>query len=116
MTRLFFEVLRLGRCAAAVASCMATVLLVSAAPAAADNAVVEWNAIAVGTALAVAQGPVPQTRSMALVAVAVNDAVNGLTGRFATYARIAAAPAGASEDAAAIGAAHRALSLLFPTQ
>ena len=110
------EVLGRGRGAAAFALLSATVLLAAPVLAAADNVVVEWNAIAVGTALAVAQGPVPQTRSMALVAVAVNDAVNGLTGRFATYAPSGAAPAGASADAAAIGAAHRALSLLFPTQ
>src|SRR5689334_657050 len=116
MNSRFFEVLRGGRRAAALASFIAIVPLAVAAPAAADNVVGEWNAIAVGTALAVAQGPVPQTRSMALVAVAVNDAVNGLTGKFATYARSAAPPAGASADAAAIGAAHRALSLLFPTQ
>lgn len=116
MNRRSFEAPGGGRRAGALAFLSATVLLTAPALAAADNVVVEWNAIAVGTALAVAQGPVPQTRSMALVAVAVNDAVNGVTGRFATYARIAEAPAGASADAAAIGAAHRALSLLFPTQ
>ena len=116
MNTRFFEVRGTGRRAAALPLFTAMVLLAAPVLAAADNVVVEWNAIAVGTALAVAQGPVPQTRSMAVVAVAVNDAVNGLTRRFATYAQTGAAPAGASANAAAIGAAHRALSLLFPTQ
>src|SRR3954470_10827639 len=116
MNRSFFEVLRLGRRAAAVASLIATALLAAAAPAAADNVVVEWNAIAVGTALAVAQGPVPQTRSMALVAVAVNGAVDGPPGTFPPFRWPVGAAACAVADPGAIGRAHRTLSLLFPTQ
>ena len=82
----------------------------------AANVVVEWNATAISTALAVGQGPVPQTRAMAIVAVAVNDAVNAITGKFATYGETPTPPAGASADAAAIGAAHEALVLLYPSQ
>lgn len=51
----------------------------------ADNIVVEWNATAISTALAVGQGPVPQTRSMAIVAVAVNDAVNAISMHHPTF-------------------------------
>lgn len=82
----------------------------------AANVVVEWNATAISTALAVGQGPVPQTRAMAIVAVAVNDAVNAITGQYATFAATPTAPFGASADAAAIGAAHQALVLLYPSQ
>src|SRR5476649_1236338 len=82
----------------------------------AANIVVEWNATAVSTALAVGQGPVPQTRSMAIVAVAVNDAVNGISGRYATYDHVGWRPSNASAAAAAAGAAHRALATLYPTQ
>ena len=82
----------------------------------AANVVVEWNARAISTALAVGQGPVPQTRAMAIVAVAVNDAVNGITGEFSTYGATPTPPSGASADAAAIGAAHEALVLLYPSQ
>jgi PAP2 superfamily len=82
----------------------------------AANVVVEWNAIAISTALAVGQGPVPQTRSMAIVAVAVNDAVNAVTKQYPTYAATPTPPTGASADAAAIGAAHEALLLLYPGQ
>jgi len=82
----------------------------------AANVVVEWNATAISTALSVSQGPVPQTRAMAIVAVAVNDAVNAITGKYPTYAAAPTPPAGASADAAAIGAAHQALLLLYPSQ
>jgi hypothetical protein len=82
----------------------------------AANVVVEWNATAISTALAVGQGPVPQTRAMAIVAVAVNDAVNAITGKYPTYAATPTPPSGASADAAAIAAAHEALALLYPSQ
>jgi hypothetical protein len=82
----------------------------------AANIVVEWNATAIATALAAGQGPLPQTRSMAIVAVAVNDAVNALSRRYPTYDVTAPAVAGTSIDAAAAGAAHRALSTLYPSQ
>jgi predicted DNA repair protein MutK len=72
--------------------------------------------MAVSTALAAGQGPVPQTRSMAIVAVAVNDAVNGISGRYVTYDHVGWRPSNASADAAAAGAAHRALTTLYPTQ
>jgi len=82
----------------------------------AANIVVEWNATAVSTALAAGQGPVPQTRSIAIVSVAVNDAVNAITRRYANYAPANTPPPQASVDAAAAGAAHRALTAMYPTQ
>jgi len=82
----------------------------------AANIVVEWNATAISTALAAGQGPLPQTRSMAIVAIAVNDAVNAISRRYPTYGNVATPPAGAPLEAAAAGAAHRALTLMYPTQ
>jgi hypothetical protein len=82
----------------------------------AANIVVEWNATAVSTALAAGQGPVPQTRSIAIVSVAVNDAVNAISRRYATYAPPNTPPLQASVDAAAAGAAHRALTAMYPAQ
>jgi hypothetical protein len=46
----------------------------------------------------------------------VHDAVNAITRDYTTYLHRRRAPWGASADAAAIGAAHRALTSLFPTQ
>lgn len=50
---------------------------------------------------------------MAIVQVAVHDAVNGITGKYATYLSPGPAPAGASPEAAAIAAAHHTLRNLF---
>jgi hypothetical protein len=82
----------------------------------AANIVVEWNATAVSTSLAAGQGPVPQTRSIAIVSVAVNDAVNAISRRYPTYAPPGTPPSQASVDAAAAGAAYHALTVLYPAQ
>ena len=79
-----------------------------------ENAVLEWNAHAL-TATA-GQGPLPQMRSLAIVHVAMNDAVQAIEGGTETYLSIEDPPAGASAEAAAIAAAHFAISELFPAQ
>jgi len=96
----------------------AAACFVGAAPvsALAANIVVEWNATAISTALAAGQGPVPQTRSIAIVSVAVNDAVNAISRRYPTYAPPDTPPSQASVDAAAAGAAYHALTVLYPAQ
>jgi membrane-associated phospholipid phosphatase len=91
------------------------------APASAGGAVTEWNREAVRLTLLPASqlAPVQQTRVMAIIQVAVHDAVNGLTGKYETYLSPGPAPDGASPEAAAIAAAHHALRSLFahqPTQ
>ena len=53
---------------------------------------------------------------MAIVQVAVHDAVNGITGKYATYLPAGVAPENASAEAAAIAAAHHALVTLFANQ
>lgn len=75
----------------------------------------EWNQEAVRLTLLPASNlaPVQQTRVMAIVQVAVHDAVNGITGKYATYLSPGPAPANASPEAAAIAAAHHALRDLF---
>ena len=77
--------------------------------------VTEWNQHAVNLTLLPASNlaPVQQTRVMAIVQVAVHDAVNGITGKYATYLPAAPAPANASAEAAAIAAAHHTLRNLF---
>ena len=84
--------------------------------AASVDAVTEWNQIAVTRTLNVvpAQAPVQQTRTMAIVQLAVHDAVSGITGQYQTYSSPGPAPANASAVAAAIAAAHHALRALFP--
>lgn len=80
------------------------------------DAVMEWNQIAVTRTLGAipAQAPVQQTRTMAIVQVSVHDAISGITGQYETYSSPAPAPVNASPVAAAIAAAHHALTALFP--
>ena len=87
-------------------------------PAEVSDAVIEWNQEAVRLALlgSSALAPVQQTRVMAIVQAAVHDAVNGITGEYATYLSPGPAPAEASPEAAAIAAAHHALRDLFANQ
>jgi PAP2 superfamily protein len=91
----------------------ALTILSIAAPARADDAVLEWNRIARTLVVVPAYSPVEQTRLMAIVQVAVHDAVSGIVGRYHTYQSLEAAPADASPDAAAIAAAYYALKGYF---
>ncbi len=77
----------------------------------------EWNQEAARLTVlpASALAPVQQTRVMAIVQVAVHDAVNSITGKYETYATNSRRK-NASPDGAAIAAAHQALRNLFPTQ
>ena len=90
-----------------------------AAVSAPSSAVVrEWNQEAARLAILPASSlaPVQQGRVMAIVQVAVHDAVNGITGKYATYLSPGPAPQNASPEAAAIAAAHHALRDLFASQ
>lgn len=75
----------------------------------AQNAVFEWNGIATQLVVVGSQAPVQQTRLMAIVHVAMHDAVNGVTGEYEQYLPALPGPGVTSAQAAAIGAAHRAL-------
>ena len=89
---------------------MAT-LLIGPAVAKAD-AVLDWNLIAVNTAAP--SGPFPQARYVAIVQLAVFEAVNSITRDYRPYLGSIVAPHGASADAAAIQAAYRVLRTYFP--
>jgi hypothetical protein len=81
----------------------------------ANDPVKDWNRIAEAATLAAtpALAPVAQARVMAIVQLAVHDAVNGITGEFDTYRDRGNPPGGASPEAAAIAAAYHALKGLF---
>jgi len=83
--------------------------------AAAQNVVTDWNAIAVQTSAVNAKVPPGATAvNLAIMHLAMYDAVNSINGRFQPYAVKLQALQGASEDAAA--GAHRVLVSLFPAQ
>lgn len=89
--------------------------LTTVMPAQTDDVVLEWNQHAVSFTLSASPSlaPVQQARVMAMVQVAVHDAVNGITGEYATYLSPGSSPANASPEAAAIAAAHHALKGIF---
>jgi hypothetical protein len=61
-------------------------------------------------------GPGRASRAMAIVHIAIFDAVNAIARRYESYTRIPDAPRGASMDAAIAQAAHDTLVALFASQ
>jgi hypothetical protein len=87
---------------------LAVAILIGGGPAvAAADVVQDWNAHAL--AATNAQNPFLQARSIAIVQLAVFEAVNAVVGDYEPYLGTVSAPAGASVNAAAIEAAYRAL-------
>jgi PAP2 superfamily len=91
---------------------MATLLFGRAAAKA--DPVLDWNVIAVDTAVASGQNSFAQARFAAIVQTAVFEAVNAITGDYRPYLGSIVAPHGASAHAAAVQAAYRVLSAYFP--
>jgi hypothetical protein len=94
--------------------CMLMATLLFGPAVAKADAVLDWNLIAVNTAVANGQSPFAQARYAAIVQLAVFEAVNAITGDYRPYLGNIVAPHGASADAAAIQAAYRVLSTYFP--
>jgi hypothetical protein len=95
-------------------ACMLMLSLFLGNTAARADAVLDWNLIAVNTAIANGQSPFAQARYAAIVQLAVFEAVNAITGDYRPYLGGIVAPDGASPDAAAIEAAYQVLSTYFP--
>jgi hypothetical protein len=68
-----------------------------------------WNTIAIQTIVKAGQGPVPASRSLAIVQIAIHDALNTIDTRYKRYALRGTAPNGGSADAAIATAAEDAL-------
>ena len=80
------------------------------------DAVLDWNETGVASVLAARQSPPEGARVMAMMHVAMFNAVNAIERRYTTYGFEAGAPAGASPNAAAAAAARSVLVGLFPDQ
>lgn len=61
-------------------------------------------------------GPTRASRAVAIVHIAIFDAVNAIAGGYQSYTGIPPAPAGTSMEAAIAQAAHDTLTALFPSQ
>jgi hypothetical protein len=100
------------------------------APTDARSRLVHWNRIAIDAAgidhtpvrpgedrmFGEQLGPGRSSRAMAIVHIAIFDAINALAHRWESYSDMLPAPAGASMDAAIAQAAHDALVAMYPSQ
>jgi hypothetical protein len=78
--------------------------------------VTKWNLVATNAALAAGQSPPGQTRTYAIVHVAIHDALNAIDRRSGPYALEIRAARGASATAAVAAAARDTLIALIPSQ
>jgi hypothetical protein len=76
------------------------------------DVVLDWNAIMTSTVAA--QNPFAQARFAAIAQLAVFEAVNACAERYRPYLGTITAPADASQEAAAVAAAHGVLRHYFP--
>src|SRR5262245_53869999 len=90
--------------------------LLAAGPLAQADVVTEWNQTAIEVMKAVNVAGNPWTRSMAMMNVAMSDAVNTVQGRYTRFATNVPAASGASAEAAATAAAREMLVRLYPSQ
>jgi hypothetical protein len=90
--------------------------LLAVYPAARADVVMDWNDVAVARLVAARQLPPDGARAIAIVHVAMFDAINAVQPRYAPYAFKGKAPAGASAEAAGIAAARTVLLKLYPDQ
>ena len=104
-----------------LATLIGVTMLIVPGIAPAQNAVTDWNSIAVTTALAgnsiiPPNSPNGTALYLAYVHLAIHDAVKAIEHRFKPYGPSIVAPTGASPEAAAITAAYTMLQYHFPNQ
>ena len=96
--------------------CATGVLLAGLGATASADVITDWNEKAVAAGYTARQGPPVHGRIVAMVHLAMFEAVNSVESRYRPYrARLTAEP-GASRDAAAASAAHYLLARVYPDQ
>src|SRR5687768_16370462 len=94
---------------------IASLLMGSSSFATAD-VVTDWNAKAVGAGYTAGAGAPVNARNVAIVQLAVFEALNSIEPRYTTYRKRLPVEPGASRDAAAAAAAHYVLVRAYPAQ
>lgn len=97
-------------------SVIVALLAIALCDAARADVVTEWNQRAQQALLTANTSPIASSRVLAIVHVAVFDAVNGIERRYTPIHVDFDAPSGASRRAAAVQAAYATLVKLFPAQ
>src|SRR5688572_33364283 len=90
--------------------------LFSSSFAARADVVTEWNSAALDAIRVARTAPPPAARNLAILHVAIYDAVNGIRQTHQPYFVSEKAPGAASIEAAASAAARRVLVSLYPAQ
>jgi hypothetical protein len=93
-----------------------TSLFLTLSGAAIADVIIDWNEKAVAAGYTARVAPDFHSRNMAIVHIAMFEAVNSIEPRYTPYRARLQAERGTSRDAAAAAAAHHALSRLFPDQ
>jgi len=96
--------------------CLTASLLVGLSVAAYADVITDWNDKVVAAGVKERQAPFVHTRSVAIVHVAMFDAVNSIDRRYTPYRVQGSTATGASREAAAAAAAHFAMVHLYPDQ
>ena len=78
------------------------------------DVITDWNQVTLDVIRADQTPPPPATRTLAMVHLAMYEAVNGINGQYEPYLLPRPAPSGASPEAAAATAAHRVLVAQYP--
>ena len=94
----------------------ALILATAFAGAARADVITDWNAKAEAIAIEKRMGPPPNARIMAILHVAMFEAVNAVDRRYTPYRLKLVADKSVSKEAAAASAAHDVLSSLHPDQ
>ena len=105
-----------GRFGRAFTLCLMGTSIAGAPAAIAEDVVTDWGARAVAIG---AEKQVPNSRyarGLAMMHVAIFEAVNAIDRRYKPYKLDLAVDKGASRDAAAVAAAHEVLTSLFPDE
>src|SRR5262249_16648204 len=82
--------------------------------ASAENEVLRWNRIVTDALAAAGTDPITESREMAIVQIAVHDALNAIQPKYETYGGSAGSMPGASAEMAVAVASHDALIALLP--
>ena len=80
------------------------------------NPVVEWNALMLDAIRNESTPPPLASRNFAILHASIHDAVNAIRPTYRPYLVALSAPAGASMEAAAVAAAYKCLTELYPSQ
>lgn len=93
---------------------LAAAAVLSAAAPNKANPVFDWTDLMIDAIRVDNSGPTLSTRNLAILHIAIFDAVNSVSPAFQPYAFQVTPPTGASSEAAAVGAAHEITSYLYP--